>query len=231
MALTVEELAQTIDHTVLKPETTRAKIKQLCEEAMDYNFAAVCINAVHVEYAVELLKDTDVKVCCVVGFPLGATLPEIKAAETRAVVELGAHEVDMVMNIGALRSGDHQAVAEELRAFKQAAGGAVTKCILEVCYLIDEEIATATKLVAEAGIDFVKTSSGQFQGPSLQQFLVMRDAVRDAPVRLKVAGVKFPRPQNAMVFLRAGADRLGTRAGPEIVDSLEILRDIGLVPD
>jgi deoxyribose-phosphate aldolase len=137
----------------------------------------------------------------------------------------------MVMNIGALKSGDRAAVAEELRIFKQAAARAVTKCILEVCYLTDEEIATASKLVAEAGIDFVKTSSGQFDGPSLEQFLVMRDAVRDAPVRLKVAGVKFPRPQNAMVFLRAGADRIGTRAGPEIVDALPMLRDIGLVPD
>ncbi|MCK5266368.1 MAG: deoxyribose-phosphate aldolase, partial [Candidatus Thorarchaeota archaeon] len=99
MVITVEELAQTIDHTVLKPETTRNKVKQLCEEAMTYNFAAVCINAVHVEYAVELLKDSSVKVCCVVGFPLGATLPQVKAMETREVVALGAHEVDMVMNV------------------------------------------------------------------------------------------------------------------------------------
>ena len=106
----------------------------------------------------------------------------------------------------------------------------MTKCILEVCYLSDEEIATASKLVAEAGVEYVKTSSGQFEGPSLEQFLVMREAVRGSSVRLKVAGVKFPRPQNAMVFLLAGADRIGTRAAPEIVDALPTLRDIGMLP-
>ncbi len=135
------------------------------------------------------------------------------------------------MNIGALRSGHLGIVAEELRAFKQAAASAVTKCILEVCYLTHAEIATASKLVAEAEIDFVKTSTGQFEGPSLEQFLVMRDAVRDAPVKLKVAGVKFPRPQNALVFLRVGADRIGTRAAPEIVDALATLQREGLVPE
>ena len=114
MPLTVEELAQTIDHTVLKAETTRKKVKQLCEEAMDYNFAAVCINAVHVEYAVELLKDSEVKVCCVVGFPLGATLPQVKAAETREVVALGAHEIDMVINVGALRDENYDLVKKDI---------------------------------------------------------------------------------------------------------------------
>jgi deoxyribose-phosphate aldolase len=136
----------------------------------------------------------------------------------------------MVMNIGALKSGHYAAVAEELRLFKQAAGPAVTKCILEVCYLTDEQIAAGSKLVAEAEIDFVKTSTGQFEGPSLEQFLVMREAVRDAPVRLKVAGVKFPRPQNALIFLRVGADRIGTRAAPEIMDAWETLCREGLVP-
>jgi deoxyribose-phosphate aldolase len=164
-------------------------------------------------------------------FRLAALPAAVKAFEVEDAVRRGCTAVDMVMNIGALKSGDRRTVAEELRLFKSAAGAAVTKCILEVCYLTDEQIATASKLVAEAGIDFVKTSSGQFEGPSLEQFLVMRDAVRDAPVRLKVAGVKFPRPQNALVFLRAGADRIGTRAGPEIVDSLDTLRSVGLVPE
>ena len=162
----------------------------------------------------------DVEIGTGIAFPFGSVPAAVKAFEVEDAVRRGCTAVDMVMNIGALKSGDHQVVAEELRLFKQAAAGAVTKCILEVCFLADEEIATASKLVAEAGIDFVKTSSGQFEGPSLEQFLVMREAVRDAPVRLKVAGVKFPRPQNALVFLRAGADRIGTRAGPEIVDSL-----------
>ena len=135
----------------------------------------------------------------------------------------------MVMNIGALKSGDYGVVAEELRLFKRAAGEAVTKCILEVCYLTPGEISTASKQVAEAGIDFVKTSSGQFEGPSLEQFLVMRDAVRGAGAA-EGGGREIPAPQNALVFLLAGADRIGTRAGPEIVDSLPMLRSVGLVP-
>jgi deoxyribose-phosphate aldolase len=105
-----------------------------------------------------------------------------------------------------------------------------TKVILEVCFLTDEEIATACKLVAEAGVQFAKTSSGQFEGPSLEQFLVMKRTLAETSVKLKVAGVKFPRPQNAYNFIMAGADRIGTRAAPEIVDALNQLRDLGLVP-
>ena len=160
MVITVEELAQTIDHTVLKPETTRNKVKQLCEEAMTYNFAAVCINAVHVEYAVELLKDSSVKVCCVVGFPLGATLPEVKAMETRTVVALGAHEVDMVMNVGALRDEDFELVKRDVEAVVAASGDAHVKVILETGLLIDEQMVKACLICKDAGADFVKTSTG-----------------------------------------------------------------------
>ena len=118
----------------------------------------------------------DVEIGTGIAFPFGTAPAAVKAFEVEDAVRRGCTAVDMVMNIGALKSGDHQAVAEELRLFKQAAAGAVTKCILEVCYLTDEEIAAACKLVAEAGIDYAKTSSGQFEGPSLEQFLVMRDA-------------------------------------------------------
>ncbi len=179
---------------------------------------------------VELAGMSDVEIGTGIAFPFGSAPASVKAFEVEDAVRRGCTAVDMVMNIGALKSGDHKAVAEELRLFKQAAGEAVTKCILEVCYLSHDQIATASKLVAEAEIDYVKTSSGQFEGPSLEQFLVMREAVRGTSVRLKVAGVKFPRPHNAMVFLLAGADRIGTRAAPEIVDALDTLRNIGLVP-
>jgi len=145
-------------------------------------------------------------------------------------VRRGCTAVDMVMNVGALKSGRFRDVEEELCLFVRAAGPAVTKGILEVCYLTREEIAAASKLVAAAGIQYAKTSSGQFEGPSLEQFLVMRDALAGTDVKLKVAGVKSPRPQNALVFLMAGADRLGTRAAPEIVDALDTLRSIGLPP-
>ena len=230
--LDARALAKAIDFSILPKQTTEAEIREGCAVARRYGFAAFYTSSAYWVPVVreELAGMDDVEIGTAIAFPFGSAPAAVKAFEVEDAVRRGCTAVDMVMNIGALKSGDCRAVAEELRVFKQAAAGAVTKCILEVCYLSHEEIAAASKLVAEAGIDFVKTSSGQFEGPSLQQFLVMRDAVRDAPVRLKVAGVKFPRPQNAMVFLRAGADRLGTRAGPEIVDSLEMLRNIGLVP-
>ena len=226
-------MAKVIDFSILPKQTTEAEIREGCAVTRRYGFAAFYTSSAYWAPVVreELAGMDDVEIGTGIAFPFGSAPAAVKAFEVEDAVRRGCTAVDMVMNIGALKSGDYQAVAEELRLFKQAAAGAVTKCILEVCYLTDEEIATASKLVAEAGIDFVKTSSGQFEGPSLEQFLVMREAVRDAPVRLKVAGVKFPRPQNALVFLRAGADRIGTRAGPEIVDSLEMLRKIGLVPE
>ncbi|MFO7905623.1 MAG: deoxyribose-phosphate aldolase [Planctomycetota bacterium] len=230
--LDARALARAIDFSILPKQTTEVDIREGCALTRQYGFAAFYASSA---YWAPVIRDElggmdDVEIGAAIAFPFGSSPAAVKAFEVEDAVRRGCTAVDIVMNIGALKSGDGRVVEEELRAFKQAAGEAVTKCILEVCYLNDEEIATASKLVAEAGIDFVKTSSGQFEGPSLQQFLIMADAVRDAPVRLKVAGVKFPRPQNAMVFLLAGADRIGTRAGPEIVDSLEMVRNIGLVP-
>ncbi len=229
--LDAQTLAKTLDFSILPKETTEAEIREGCAVTRRYGFAAFYTSSAYWAPVVreELAGMDDVEIGTGIAFPLGSTPAVVKAFEVEDAVRRGCTAVDVVMNIGALTSGQHSAVAEELRLFKQAAGDAVTKCILEVCYLTDEQIATASKLVAEAGIDYVKTSSGQFQGPTLEQFLVMRDAVQDSPVRLKVAGIKFPRPQNAMVFLRAGADRLGTRAAPEIVDALDTLRSIGLV--
>jgi deoxyribose-phosphate aldolase len=226
-------LAKVIDFSILPKQTTAADIREGCAVTRRYGFAAFYASSAYWAPLIreELAGMEDVEIGAGIAFPFGSVPSAVKAFEVEDAVRRGCTAVDMVMNIGALKSGDHRTVAEELRLFKSAADAAVTKCILEVCYLTDEQIATASKLVAEAGIDFVKTSSGQFEGPSLEQFLVMRDAVRDAPVRLKVAGVKFPRPQNALVFLRAGADRIGTRAGPEIVDSLDTLRSVGLVPE
>jgi deoxyribose-phosphate aldolase len=224
-------LAKTLDFSILPKQTTEAEVRAGCAVTRRYGFAAFYTSSAYWAPIVrdELAGFDDVEIGTGIAFPFGIATAAVKAFEVEEAVGRGCTAVDMVMNIGALKSGDHQVVAEELRLFKQAAAGTVTKCILEVCYLTDEEISTASKMVAEAGIDFVKTSSGQFEGPSMKQFLVMREAVRDAPVRLKVAGVKFPRPQNALVFLRAGADRIGTRAAPEIVDALDMLRSIGLV--
>lgn len=224
-------LAKMLDFSILPKETTEAEIRDGCALTRRYGFAAFYTSSAYWTPVVreELAGMEDVEIGTGIGFPFGTAPAAVKAFEVADAVRRGCTAVDMVMNIGALKSGHHAAVAEELRAFKDAAGSAVTKCILEVCYLTDQELVTGSQLVAEAGIDFVKTSSGQFGGPSLEQFLRMRDAVRGTPVRLKVAGVQFPRPQNALVFLRVGADRIGTRAAPEIVDSLEMLRAEGLL--
>ena len=154
----------------------------------------------------------------------------MKAFEAQDAVRRGATALDMVMNVGALKDGHYDVVLEELKDFVKAAEASVTKAILEVGFLSDEEIATGCKLIAEAGVQFAKTSTGQFEGPSLEQVLVMKDTLTGTDVKLKVAGVKFPRPQNAYVFLMAGVDRIGTRDAPAIVDALDQLRELGIVP-
>jgi deoxyribose-phosphate aldolase len=134
------------------------------------------------------------------------------------------------MNVGALRDRRHDVVRGELGDFKSAAGGALTKCILDVCFLSDDEIIAGCDMIAEAGLDYAKTSTGQFEGPTMEQFLLMKKTLAGTNIKLKVAGVKFPRPQNAYAFLLAGADLIGTRAAAAIIDALDQMREIGLVP-
>lgn len=223
-------LAKALDFSILPKETTEAEIREGCAVTRQYGFAAFYSSSAYWSPLVreELAGLEGVEIGTGIGFPFGSAPAAVKAFEVEDAVRRGCTAVDMVLNIGALKSGHLRAVEEELQLFVRAAGPAVTKCILEVCYLTDAEIKTACQLVAEAGIHYAKTSSGQFEGPSLKQFLVMRDALQGTGIKLKVAGVKFPRPQNAMVFLMAGADRIGTRAAPEIVDALDELRSVGL---
>jgi deoxyribose-phosphate aldolase len=222
-------LAKTLDFSILPKETQEAEIREGCAVTRQYGFAAFYASSAYWAPVIrEELAGMEVEIGTGIAFPFGGVPAAVKAFETEDAVRRGCTAVDLVMNIGALKSKRIGDVEEELRLFVQAAGGAVTKCILEVCYLSDEEIATACKLVAAAGIGYAKTSSGQFEGPSMKQFLVMRDTLAGTDVKLKVAGVKFPRPQNAMAFLMAGADRIGTRAAPEIVDALPMMRSIGM---
>jgi deoxyribose-phosphate aldolase len=224
-------IAKAFDYSILPKNTTEAEIREGCRVARDYSFAAFYTSSPYWSPIVaEALGGTDIEVGTAVSFPFGSQTAAVKAFETEEAVRRGCTAVDVVMNIGALKDGDHAAVREELSAFVSAAGSAATKCILEVCFLTDDEIATGCKLIAEAGIGYAKTSSGQFDGPSLEQFLVMRRALADTDIKLKVAGVKFPRPQNAYVFILAGADRIGTRAATEIVDAFDSLRELGLIP-
>ena len=226
------QVAKALDFSILPKETQEAEIREGCAVTRQYGFAAFYTSSAYWTPIVreELADLPDIEIGTGIAFPFGSGPAAVKAFETEDAVRRGCTAVDMVLNVGALKDRRYGVVEEELRLFVQAAGAAVTKCILEVCYLTNEEIATACQLVAAAGARFAKTSSGQFEGPTLEQFLVMRETLRQSDVKLKVAGVKSPRAQNAYVFFLAGADRIGTRAAPEIVDALDTVRAIGLVP-
>lgn len=229
--MTKKEVGKLFDHSILPKYTTEDEIRKGCKQAIEYNCAAFYTSSPYfTPVVVEELKGTDILIGCGIGFPFGAQPSSVKAFETKVAVESGCTVVDMVMNIGALKDKKYDVVRKELEDFVEAAGDAVTKVILEVCYLTDEEIEIGSKLVAEAGVQWCKTSSGQFEGPSMEQFLIMKKALEGTNVRLKVSGVKFPRPQNAYAFIMAGAELIGTRSAPDIIDGLDMCREIGIVP-
>lgn len=225
-------LAKVFDFSVLPKNTDEEAIRKGCALTRQYEFAAFYSSSAYWTPIIkeELAGYDDIEIGTGIAFPFGSTPARVKAFETEDAVRSGCTAVDMVMNIGALKDRRYQVVREELKMFVEAAGHAVTKCIMEVNFLTDEEIATACQLIAETGVQYAKTSSGQFEGPSLEQFMVMVNTLAGSDVKLKVAGVKFPRPQNAFVFLLAGADRIGTRDAPAIIDSLDLLRAIGMIP-
>jgi len=215
-------LASMIDHTLLKPDATLDQIAQLCYEARKYGFASVCVNPAHVRLCADLLKGSPVKVCTVVGFPLGATTPEVKAFEARTAIEQGATEIDMVINIGALKSKDLETVARDIRGVVLAshAGGALVKVIIETALLTDEEKVTACLLAKEAGADFVKTSTGFSTGGATVEDIALMRRVVGSEMGVKAAGgVRDLMDAESMV--KAGATRIGASAGVKIVKALQ----------
>lgn len=212
------ELASYIDHTVLKPETTAAEIDTLCEEAAEYHFASVCVNPSWVKRAAGNLRDSEVKVCSVIGFPFGATTAEIKAMEARRAIRDGAREVDMVINVGALKSGDRDTILTEMQKVVDSAheSGVIVKVIIETALLTDEEKVIASSLAKKAKADFVKTSTG-FGGGGATVFDValMRETVGpDMGVKAS-GGVRTASDVEDMIA--AGATRIGASAGVQIV--------------
>ncbi|WP_088072357.1 deoxyribose-phosphate aldolase [Gottfriedia luciferensis] len=206
-----------IDHTVLKADTTKAQIEKLCHEAKEHNFASVCVNPTWVSLCANLLKGSEVLVCTVIGFPLGANTKEVKAFETKNAIENGAQEVDMVINIGALKDKDHDAVEQDIAAVVNAAKGkALVKVIIETSLLTNEEKEIASKLSVKAGADFVKTSTGfSTGGATIEDVALMRKAVGpDIGVKAS-GGVRDIASVNEMV--KAGATRIGTSNGITIV--------------
>ncbi len=204
-----------IDHTILKPQATKADIYKLCAEAKQYDFASVCVNACWVEYAKELLAGTDINVACVVGFPLGATTTATKVFESVEAVKNGATEIDMVLNIGKMKDGDYDFVSGDiLEVVKQS--GAVVKVILETCLLTKEEIAMATRLAVQAGAHFVKTSTGfSTGGATVEDVEIMKANCGNA--RIKASG-GIRDYATAMAMINAGATRLGTSSSIAIVE-------------
>lgn len=202
--------ANLIDHTLLKADTKQEAIVKLCEEAKQYGFASVCVNPTWVQKAAEMLKETDVKVCTVIGFPLGANTPETKAFEAKNAIENGATEVDTVINIGALKDKNDELVEQDIRVVIDAAKGkALVKVIIEACLLTDEEKVRACKLAVKAGADFVKTSTGfSLYGATVEDVAIMRKAVGpDIGVKAS-GGVRDLNDLKAMV--EAGATRIGS---------------------
>lgn len=206
-----------IDHTLLKPESTKEQIEKLLLEAKQYDFASVCVNPTWVATAAEALKDSTVKVCTVVGFPLGANTPEVKAFETKNAIENGADEIDMVLNIGALKSGNLTLVEDDVRAVVEAANGTLVKVIIEACLLTEEEKVIACELSVKAGADFVKTSTGfSTGGATVPDVTLMRQTV-GPDIGVKAAGGARSL-EDAQAFIEAGATRLGTSFGVAIIE-------------
>lgn len=212
-------LAEMIDHTLLKPNAAYDQIEKLCMEAREYQFCSVCVNPAHVKLASRLLENTKVKVCTVIGFPLGSSTSLVKALEVRDAVANGATEVDMVINVGALKSGDVKSVARDIAAVVEAAGDvALTKVIIETCLLDEKEKIMACLLAKYAGAHFVKTSTGfSTGGATVEDVALMRKVVGSGMGVKASAGIRDR--QTAERMLAAGANRIGTSSGVEIVQS------------
>ena len=212
------KLNKYIDHTLLKPEATRAQIEKLCAEAREYDFASVCVNGCNVALCKSLLKDTDVEVCTVIGFPLGAMSYVSKAYETKEALADGADEFDMVINIGALKDGNMDYVTDDIAAVVKAANGKTVKVIIETCLLTDEEKVSACKCAVAAGATFVKTSTGFSKaGANEHDVRLMAEAVKGTGLLVKAAG-GIRSYEDAMKMIDAGASRLGCSAGIAIME-------------
>lgn len=208
------------DHTNLKPDATKEDICKLCEEAKQYDFASVCVNGIYTAFAKECLLGSDVKTCVVVGFPLGAMSTEVKAFETKKAVEDGADEIDMVIPVGLLKSGEYDSVYTDIKAVRDACEGKVLKVIFENCLLTENEIIKACELSVKAGADYVKTSTGFSTGGATVGDVALMKSHVDGRCKVKAAG-GIRDYNTAAAMIDAGADRLGTSATIKIVSGRE----------
>jgi len=213
----MKSLSSYIDHTLLKPEATYEDIKKVCEEALKYNFKAVCINPVYVSYALNLLKDSDVLIATVVGFPLGNSRSEVKKLETELAIKDGAEEIDMVINIPALKNKEYDLVIQDIKEVVDTSKDKTVKVIIETCLLKEEEIKKACQLSMEAGADFVKTSTGfSTGGAEVSDIELMKLVVKDN-MKIKASG-GIRDKEKALQMIDAGADRIGASSSVKIVE-------------
>ena len=214
------KLSKYIDHTLLKADASLEAIKRLCDEAKEYDFKSVCVNTCNIEFCKKQLEGTDVLVCCVIGFPLGAMSTEAKVFEARDAVEKGADEVDMVINIGRLKDKDYDFVTEEIRKIKEAVGSKTLKVIIETCLLTDEEKIKACECILKAGADFVKTSTGfSTNGATFEDVQLLKKTVKDNCLIKAAGGVRSREDFNKMIEL--GANRIGTSSGTKLIEKGE----------
>lgn len=208
--------AKLFDHTILKADAGKAAVEKICKEAKEYGFASVCVNSYYTAFVAEQLKGTDVLVCTVIGFPLGQMSTRAKCAETRCAVEDGAQEIDMVLNVAALKDKEYDVVREDIRQVKEACGEAHLKVILETCLLTPEEIVKACELSKEAGADFVKTSTGFSTGGAKEEDVALMRKTVGPDLGVKASG-GIRDKETAKKMVAAGANRLGTSATIAII--------------
>ena len=214
-----KQLAKMMDHTILKATATPAQVEQICREALEIGAASVCINPCNIEQARRLLDGSGVRVCTVIGFPLGANTPEVKAFETQDAIRRGAEEVDMVINVGALLAGNDETVYRDIKAVVDAAAGTLTKVIIETCYLSDDQKKTACELAMRAGADFVKTSTGFGTGGATPHDVALMRGVVGSKLQVKASG-GIRTYEDAAAVVEAGADRLGVSARLTILQGI-----------
>lgn len=218
MEITKEKICSLIDYSILKPSTTREDIKRAVEEAIEYNFYSIFVSPIFTSYAAKLLKGKSVKVGTVISFPHGGDLPEIKIQQAQAAVESGADEIDMVISIPSLKSGDYFTLEEEIKGVVRVAQGRIVKVIIECCYLTNEEKIKASQIIEECGANFVKTSTGFGSGGAEVEDVELIRKTVSKKVQIKASG-GIKTLQDVLKFIKAGADRIGTSNAPEIIKS------------
>ena len=218
--MTKKQLAKMMDHTILKATATPADVEKICREALEIDAASVCINPCNIELTKRLLEGSGVKVCTVIGFPLGANTTSVKMYETQDAIKRGAEEVDRVINVGALLAGDTDTVYNDIKGVVEAAGGTLVKVIIETCYLSDDQKKTACELAMKAGADFVKTSTGFGTGGATAHDVALMRSVVGEKLKVKASG-GIRTCQNAVEVIEASADRLGVSASIAILEGWE----------